>query len=62
VSSCSYVTVRVSLLVVRFDADNNGCLYSKDFVKGCMDLSTQPGGSVIVDKIGALLGEDNVML
>jgi hypothetical protein len=50
------------LLVVRFDADNNGCLYSKDFVKGCMDLSTQPGGSVIVDKIGALLGEDNVML
>ena len=46
----------------RFDAPNNGCLFEKDFVKGMKDLCNTPGGSLIVDKIGALLGEDNVML
>lgn len=46
----------------KFDAPNNGCLFDRDFVKGMKELCKQPGGSLIVDKIGALLGEDNVML
>ena len=46
----------------RFDKDNNGCLYHNDFVHGWRDVANSPGGGTIVDKIGRLIGEDNVML
>eukprot|EP00602_Paraphysomonas_sp_CaronLab_P006782 CAMPEP_0185017452 /NCGR_PEP_ID=MMETSP1103-20130426/406_1 /TAXON_ID=36769 /ORGANISM="Paraphysomonas bandaiensis, Strain Caron Lab Isolate" /LENGTH=972 /DNA_ID=CAMNT_0027546873 /DNA_START=174 /DNA_END=3092 /DNA_ORIENTATION=+ len=46
----------------KFDKDNNGCLYHNDFVKGWREVANSPGGGTIVDKIGRLIGEDNVML
>eukprot|EP00602_Paraphysomonas_sp_CaronLab_P002567 CAMPEP_0185019052 /NCGR_PEP_ID=MMETSP1103-20130426/1667_1 /TAXON_ID=36769 /ORGANISM="Paraphysomonas bandaiensis, Strain Caron Lab Isolate" /LENGTH=968 /DNA_ID=CAMNT_0027549131 /DNA_START=36 /DNA_END=2942 /DNA_ORIENTATION=- len=46
----------------KFDKDNNGCLYHNDFVHGWRDVANSPGGGTIVDKIGRLIGEDNVML